>query len=199
MERPDAALCRKVSRAEEGMTTPGSTEELPDRAAGRSRGLLGVSTARIATRATSGTMLNRLAKRLPNLVGGSRRPGSLQQDLHEGRRRLLRREPRRPQPTLRRARARHGGHLQRHRRCTAACARYCGTFFVFSDYMKHAMRMSCHHEACPSPMCSRTIPSASARTALPIEPVEQLAGLRAMPGLTGDSAPPTARKPPPAG
>lgn len=43
-----------------------------------------------------------------------RRPGALQQDLHEGRGRLLRREPHRPQPALRRSRARDGLHLRRH-------------------------------------------------------------------------------------
>ena len=48
---------------------------------------------------------------------------------------------RRAQPALRHPRARHGRDRQRPRRCTAS-ARSASTFFIFSDYMKGAIRLA---------------------------------------------------------
>ena len=60
---------------------------------------------------------------------------------------------------------------------------YCATFFVFSDYMKNAMRMSA--------IMGLNVPYILTHDSIGVgedgpthQPIEQLAGLRAMPGLT---------------
>ena len=152
---------------------------------------------RIATRATSGTMINRLAKRLPNLVGGSadlapsnktnikdggdysaeNRAG---RNIHFGVREHA-------MAAICNGMALHGGLRV-----------FCGTFFVFSDYMKHAMRMSaimkparhlCAHARFHRRWRGRRYPRARGAAGRPAR----------HPRSAGDSAPPTARKPPPPG
>ena len=94
-----------------------------------------------ATRGASGTVLNRLAQYLPNLVGGSADLGPsnkseikgggdysaenrLGRNMHFGIREHA-------MAAVCNGMALHGGLRV-----------YCATFFVFSDYMKHAMRMA---------------------------------------------------------
>ena len=94
-----------------------------------------------ATRGASGEMINRLAKLLPNLVGGSADLGPSNKtaikdggdysaenragrNMHFGVREHA-------MAAICNAMTLHGGLRV-----------FCGTFFVFSDYMKHAMRMS---------------------------------------------------------
>ena len=69
---------------------------------------------KIATRSASGKVLNALASVLPTLIGGSADLAPSNNTYLNGERRLPGRRIRRPQPALRRARARHGRHPQRH-------------------------------------------------------------------------------------
>ena len=70
----------------------------------------------MATRESSGNVLNAVAENVPWLVGGSADLGRFRPDAAEvrRRRRLPGRQLRRTQPALRRARARHGRGLERH-------------------------------------------------------------------------------------
>ena len=136
---------------------------------------------KIATRATSGTMINRLAKRLPNLVGGSadlapsnntyikdggdysaeNRAG---RNMHFGVREHA-------MAAICNGMALHGGLRV-----------FCGTFFVFSDYMKHSIRMSAIMKLPVTYVLTHDSIGVGEDGATH-EPVEQLAGLRSIPDL----------------
>ncbi len=136
---------------------------------------------KIATRATSGEMINRLAKLLPNLVGGSadlapsnktyikdggdysaeNRAG---RNLHFGVREHA-------MGAICNAIALHGGLRV-----------FCGTFFVFSDYMKHAIRMSAIMKIPVTYVLTHDSIGVGEDGATH-EPIEQLAALRATPDL----------------
>jgi transketolase len=135
-----------------------------------------------ATRNTSYTVINRLAKLLPNLVGGSadlapstktiiKDGGDYGADNRAGRN-LHFGVREHAMGAIANGIALHGGLRV-----------YCATFFVFSDYMKYAIRLSAMME----------LPVAYVLTHDSIgvgedgpthQPIEQLAGLRAIPGLT---------------
>jgi len=68
----------------------------------------------LATRVSSGKVLNAIALGLPWLVGGRRRSGSLDDDFARQDRKLRGRDARRAKPALRHPRARHDGRRQRH-------------------------------------------------------------------------------------
>ncbi len=136
---------------------------------------------RMATRATSGAMIQRLAKRLPNLVGGSadlapsnntyikdggdysaeNRSG---RNLHFGVREHA-------MAAICNGMALHGGLRV-----------FCGTFFVFCDYLKHAIRMSAIMKL-PVTYVLTHDSIGVGEDGVTHEPVEQLAGLRAIPDL----------------
>ena len=134
-----------------------------------------------ATRATSGEMLNRLAALLPNLVGGSA-------DLAPSNKTYLKNAGDYSAEN-RLGRNFHFG--VREHAMAAICNGmtlhgglrvFCGTFFVFSDYMKHAMRLA----------ALMGIPVIYVLTHDSIgvgedgathEPIEHLAALRSMPGM----------------
>ena len=136
---------------------------------------------RIATRATSGTMINRLAKRLPNLVGGSadlapsnntyiKDGGDYSAENRSGRNMHFGvREH--AMAAICNGMALHGGLRV-----------FCGTFFVFSDYMKHAIRMSAIMKLPVTYVLTHDSIGVGEDGATH-EPVEQLAGLRAIPNL----------------
>ncbi len=136
---------------------------------------------KMATRITSFEMINRLAKRIPNLVGGSadlapstktlikdggdysaeNRAG---RNLHFGVREHA-------MAAISNGMALHGGlHV------------YCATFFVFSDYMKNAMRLSAIMKA-PVTYVLTHDSIGVGEDGPTHQPIEQLAGLRAIPGL----------------
>ncbi|MBQ4640569.1 MAG: transketolase [Clostridia bacterium] len=136
---------------------------------------------KIATRATSGEMINRLAKLLPNLVGGSAdlAPSNLTnikgggdysaenragRNLHFGVREHA-------MAAICNAIALHGGLRV-----------FCGTFFVFSDYMKHSMRMSAIMKLPVTYVLTHDSIGVGEDGATH-EPIEHLAGLRATPDL----------------
>ena len=134
-----------------------------------------------ATRASSGTTIQRLAQRIPNLFGGSadlapsnktymKGKGDFSAEtpegdnLHFGVREIA-------MAAICNGIYLHGGLLP-----------FCGTFFVFSDYMKNAMRMSAIMKL--PVVYVLTHDSIGVGEDGPThQPIEQLAGLRAMPGL----------------
>ena len=111
----------------------------------------------IATRAAGGKVINAIAARVPELVGGSadlnpstetalKGAGDFEPPVAPGRRppgRGRRRVGlRRAQPALRRARARDGRDRATASRATAGCIPFSATFFTFSDYMRPAIRLA---------------------------------------------------------
>ncbi len=136
---------------------------------------------KMATRNTSGEMINRLASRLPNLVGGSadlapstktliKNGGDYSAENRAGRN-LHFGVREHAMAAVSNGLALHGGlHV------------YCATFFVFSDYMKNAMRLSAIMKA--PVIYVLTHDSIGVGEDGPThQPIEQLAGLRAIPGL----------------
>lgn len=135
-----------------------------------------------ATRNSSGEVINRLAAMVPNLIGGSADLAPSTKTLMKGRGDYS-------------AEDRCGSNLHfgvREFAMAAICnglalhgglRPYCATFFVFSDYMKHAMRLS----------ALMGIPVTYVLTHDSIgvgedgpthEPIEHLAMLRSLPGMT---------------
>ena len=134
-----------------------------------------------ATRATGGEMINRLAKLIPNLVGGSAdlAPSNktyikgagdygpdnrLGRNFHFGIREHA-------MAAICNGMALHGGLRV-----------YCGTFFVFSDYMKHAMRLAALM-GLPVTYVLTHDSIGVGEDGATHEPIEHLAALRAMPGF----------------
>ena len=134
-----------------------------------------------ATRATSGTVLNKLAQRVPNFFGGSadlapsnksdiKGAGDFSKEnyaggnLHFGVREHA-------MAAICNAIALHGG-----------LRAYAATFFVFSDYMKNAMRLSALMKL-PVTYILTHDSIGVGEDGPTHEPIEQLAGLRATPNL----------------
>ena len=134
-----------------------------------------------ATRATSGTVLNKLAQRVPNFFGGSadlapsnksdiKGAGDFSKEnyaggnLHFGVREHA-------MAAICNAIALHGG-----------LRAYAATFFVFSDYMKNAMRLSALMKL-PVTYILTHDSIGVGEDGPTHEPIEQLAGLRATPDL----------------
>ncbi len=136
---------------------------------------------KMATRATSGEMINRLAKLLPNLVGGSadlapsnktniKDGGDYSAENRSGRNMHFGvREH--AMAAICNAIALHGGLRV-----------FCGTFFVFSDYMKHAMRMAAIMKLPVTYVLTHDSIGVGEDGATH-EPIEQLTGLRSVPDM----------------
>ena len=135
-----------------------------------------------ATRSTSGKCLNRLAAFTPNLIGGSadlapsnksdmkdREYFSAENyagsNIHFGVREHA-------MAAICNGMSLHGGLKP-----------YCATFFVFSDYMKNAMRMSALMKL-PIPYILTHDSIGVGEDGPTHEPIEQLIGLRSIPGMT---------------
>ena len=135
-----------------------------------------------ATRNSSGVVLNRLAERIPNLFGGSADLAPSNKSNMKGKGDFSAETP-------------EGDNIHfgvREHAMAAICngirlhgglRPYCATFFVFSDYMKNAMRMSS--------IMDLNIPYILTHDSIGVgedgpthQPSEHLAGLRAIPGLT---------------
>lgn len=134
---------------------------------------------KMATRASSGEVLNRLAKRLPNLFGGSADLGPSNKSEMKGKGDFSAQNP-------------SGANIHFGvREFAMACAcnglalhggvrPYAATFFVFCDYLKAAMRLGALMEQ--TVLYILTHDSIGVGEDGPThEPVEQLAALRAMP------------------
>ncbi|MDO4547071.1 MAG: transketolase [Clostridia bacterium] len=134
-----------------------------------------------ATRNSSGAVLNKLSAKLPNLFGGSADLAPSNKSYMKGMGDFS-------------AEDRNGCNLHfgvREHAMAAICngiqlhgglRAYCATFFVFSDYMKNAMRMSALMKLPVAYILSHD--SIGVGEDGPThQPVEHLAGLRAMPGL----------------
>ena len=134
-----------------------------------------------ATRNSSGVTLNRLAERIPNLFGGSADLAPSNKSNMKGKGDFSDETP-------------EGQNIHfgvREHAMAAICngiklhgglRPYCATFFVFSDYMKNAMRMSS--------IMNLGVPYILTHDSIGVgedgpthQPIEQLAGLRAVPGL----------------
>ena len=134
-----------------------------------------------ATRNSSGVTINRLAERIPNLFGGSADLAPSNKTNMKGKGDFSDETP-------------EGQNIHfgvREHAMAAICngiklhgglRPYCATFFVFSDYMKNAMRMSA--------IMGLGIPYVLTHDSIGVgedgpthQPIEQLAGLRAVPGL----------------
>ena len=135
----------------------------------------------VATRAASGRALNYIARFLPNLFGGSADLGPSNKSILTGRGDFSAETP-------------DGANLHfgvREHAMAAICngillhgglRPYCATFFVFSDYMKHSMRMAA--------LMGLGVPYILSHDSIGVgedgpthQPIEQLAGLRAIPGM----------------
>lgn len=138
-------------------------------------------SGKMATRNASGVCLNRIAKHVPNLFGGSGDLSPSNKSTMNGKGDFSAETP-------------DGANIHfgvREMGMAAICngirlhgglRPYAATFFVFSDYMKHAMRMSA--------LMGLNIPYILTHDSIGVgedgmthQPVEQLAGLRAMPGM----------------
>ncbi|MDO4739454.1 MAG: transketolase [Eubacteriales bacterium] len=134
-----------------------------------------------ATRASSGECLNRIAAKLPNLFGGSADLGPSNKSTLKGKGEFSAETP-------------EGANIHFGVRemamaavCNGVCLHgglrpYCATFFVFSDYMKNAMRMSA--------LMGLNVPYILTHDSIGVgedgpthQPIEQLTGLRSIPGL----------------
>ena len=134
-----------------------------------------------ATRNSSGEALNRLAALVPNLIGGSADLSPSNKSVMKGKGEFS-------------AEDRSGANLHfgiREHAMAAVCngmalhgglRAYCATFFVFSDYMKNAMRLSA--------MMRLPVTYVLTHDSIGVgedgpthQPVEHLAGLRAIPDL----------------
>ncbi len=137
--------------------------------------------AKMATRNTSFEMINRLADKLPNLVGGSAdlapstktliKNGGDYSAENRGGRNLHFGVREHAMAAIANGMALHGGLRV-----------YCATFFVFSDYMKNAIRMSAIMKI--PVIYVLTHDSIGVGEDGPThQPIEHLAGLRAIPDL----------------
>ena len=134
-----------------------------------------------ATRASSGVVINRLAERIPNMIGGSADLAPSNKTNMKGKGDFSAETP-------------EGANMHfgvREHAMAAICngiylhgglRPYCATFFVFSDYMKNAMRMSS--------IMNLGVPYVLTHDSIGVgedgpthQPIEHLAGLRAIPGL----------------
>ncbi len=136
---------------------------------------------KMATRNTSFEMINRLAQRIPNLVGGSA-------DLAPSTKTLIKNGG----DYSAENRAGRNLHFGVREHAMAAISNglaihgglrvYCATFFVFSDYMKNAMRLSAIMKA-PVTYVLTHDSIGVGEDGPTHQPIEHLAGLRAIPDL----------------
>ena len=134
-----------------------------------------------ATRNSSGTVVNRLAAKVPNLIGGSADLAPSNKTYMKGMGDFSAED--------RTGRNLHFGVREHAMACICAGIKlhgglrpYCGTFFVFSDFMKNAMRVAAIMQL--PVIYVLTHDSIGVGEDGPThQPVEQLAGLRAIPGL----------------
>ncbi len=134
-----------------------------------------------ASRGYSNTVLNKLAKYIPSLIGGSADLGPANKSTMKGRGDYL--------PTDKTGSNMHFG-IREHAMAAivngmylhGGLIPYCATFAVFSDYMKNAMRMSALMELPVIYILSHD--SIGVGEDGPThQPIEHLAGLRAMPNM----------------
>lgn len=134
-----------------------------------------------ATRNSSGIVLNKLAKILPNLVGGSADLGPSNKSNMNGMGDYSKETPNgrnlhfgvreHAMAAISNGLALHGGLVN-----------YCATFFVFCDYMKNAMRMSAIMNL-PVTYILTHDSIGVGEDGPTHQPVEQLVALRSIPGL----------------
>ncbi len=187
----------------------GCRRRTPARRLGRRAADVRAPTRRASRPATaSGEVLNAIAAGAARAVGRLGRPGRVQQHHHRGRARRScpteradRRvdgRPLRPGAALRHPRARHGRDHERHRRSHGGTRVFGGTFLIFSDYMRGAVRLAALMRAAGHLRLDPRLRSASARTARPTSRSSTSPRCARSPASTS-SARPTPTRPPPAG
>ncbi len=166
----------ELAQAWQAWHSPLSREELA-----KAEGLMPNKEKAEATRASSGEMLNKLAKQVPNLVGGSADLAPSNKSYIDGGGDFS-------------AENRLGRNLRfgvREHAMAAICNGialhgglrvYCATFFVFSDYMKAAMRLSAIMELPVTYVLTHDSIGVGEDGATH-QPIEHLAALRATPGI----------------
>lgn len=135
-----------------------------------------------ATRASSGEILNRLAAMQPNLFGGSADLGPSNKSEMKGRPYFSAETPEGSNVHFgirEHAMAAIVNGLYLHGGVTP----YCATFFVFTDYMKNAMRMAALMKL-PVTYVLTHDSIGVGEDGPTHEPIEQLAALRSIPGMT---------------
>ena len=144
--------------------------------------LMQVDDKPLASRAASGNVLNQLKDMVPNLFGGSADLGPSNNSVLKGEAWFS--------PECREGRNIHFGirEFAMAAMCNGMALHggvrpFCATFFVFSDYMRNAIRLSALMQT--NVMYVLTHDSISVGEDGPThEPIEQLASFRAMPGCT---------------
>ena len=138
-------------------------------------------SGKMATRAASGECLNHIAKFMPNLFGGSADLGGSNKSIMKGKGDFSAETPEGANihfgvREMAMAAICNGMHLH------GGLRPYCATFFVFSDYMKNAMRMSA--------LMGLNVPYILTHDSIGVgedgpthQPIEQLVGLRSIPGM----------------
>ncbi len=134
-----------------------------------------------ATRNSSGEVINRLASRVPNLMGGSADLAPSNKTYMKGEGDFSAED--------RLGRNMHFGVREHAMACICAgmalhggLRPYCGTFFVFSDFMKNAMRVAAIMKL-PVTYVLTHDSIGVGEDGPTHQPIEQLAGLRAIPDL----------------
>ena len=136
----------------------------------------------VASRDSSGKVLNALAKRIPWLIGGAAdlAPSTKTDLKFAGAGELRGRQLWRAQLPFRRTRACDGGDRQRHGAVTVRP--YGSGFLIFTDYMRDPIRLAALMRI--AGLCVFTHDSIGVGEDGPThQPIEQLASLRGMPGL----------------
>lgn len=135
----------------------------------------------MATRSASGTVLNAIAEKVPELIGGSADLGPSNKSVIKGSPAFL--------PGTYKGRNFHFGVREMAMGAATngmalhgGIRPYCSTFLVFSDYAKPALRLAALME-CPSLFIFTHDSFYVGEDGPTHQPVEQIAGLRSIPGL----------------
>ena len=136
----------------------------------------------LATRISSSKILNRLAERLPEMFGGSADLAPSNKTWIDGAPAFQADKPQGRNFHFRGTRARYGIHREWYGSLCGGLAPYGGTFLVFSDYMRPAIRLSALSKF-PSIWVFTHDSIGVGEDGPTHQPVEHLAALRAIPGL----------------
>ena len=154
-----------------GRLPEGWQRALPEFAAGE----------KVATRAASGKVLNALAKVIPTLVGGSADLAPSNNTYMSGLGDFQAASPEGRNVHFGVQGARHGRHRERHG-LSRGLFPFGATFFIFSDYMRPAVRLAAL-SGLPVTYVFTHDSVALGEDGPTHQPIEQLASLRAMPGI----------------
>ena len=144
MERQVERLCERVSRP---MPRSSSAVSPASVVAGWAAKIptFTKENGNVASRAAFGAVLNATADSIPELVGGSADLTPSNNTSVKAWKNFTPSDYTAPLRPFRHSRTWNGRHHERHGACTGACMPYGGTFLIFSDYMRPAIRLACDH------------------------------------------------------